>query len=152
RSLSAECAPLSRSDLIVPAHHRAPTALASLVGSVREGGVKATAMIRKTIRSLLKSPGFAVASIVALALGIGANTAIYSLVNTVLLRPLPYKDPSRLVMLWQLQPSGDKNTITAADFQDWRDRSRSFEQMAAMSGVDFNFTGGDRPEKVFGLQ
>jgi len=54
--------------------------------------------------------------------------------------------------LWQLQPSGDKNTITAADFQDWRDRSRSFEQMAAMSGVDFNFTGGDRPEKVFGLQ
>jgi putative ABC transport system permease protein len=109
-------------------------------------------MIRQTIRSLLKSPGFAVASIVALALGIGANTAIYSLVNTVLLRPLPYKDPSRLVMLWQLQPSGEKNTVTAADFQDWRDRSRSFEQTAAMSGVGFNFTGGDRPEKVFGLQ
>jgi putative ABC transport system permease protein len=109
-------------------------------------------VIRQTIRSLVKSPGFTSASIVALALGIGANTAIFSLVNTVLLRPLPYKDPSRLVILWQNPPSGGVNSLSAADFQDWRDRNRSFEQMAALTGAAFNFTGGDRPEKVFGLQ
>ena len=109
-------------------------------------------MIRQTIRSLLKSPGFTSASIIALALGIGANTAIFSLVNTVLLRPLRYKDPSRLVILWQNPPSGGVNNLSAADFQDWRDRNRSFDQMAALQGAGFNFTGGDRPEKVFGLQ
>ena len=109
-------------------------------------------MIRQTIRSLLKSPGFASASIVALALGIGANTAIFSLVNTVLLRPLPYKDPSRLVMLWQRSPAGGGNDISAADFQDWRDRSRSFEQISAVLGSSFNLTEGDQPERISGLR
>jgi len=108
-------------------------------------------MIQHAIRSLLKSPGFTLASIVALALGIGANTAIFSLVNTVLFRPLPYKDPSRLVMLWQQPPSGGMNDLSAADFQDWRDRNHSFEQMAAIAGAAFNLTGGDRPEKTSGL-
>ena len=109
-------------------------------------------MIRQTIRLLLKSPGFTLASIIALALGIGANTAIFSLVNTVLLRPLPYKDPSRLVILWQHPPSGGVNNLSAADFQDWRERSRSFEQIFAFTGASFNFTGGDRPEQLIGLQ
>jgi len=109
-------------------------------------------MIRHTVRSLLKTPGFALVSILALALGIGANTAIFSLVNAVLLRPLPYKDPARLVMLWQQPPSGGTNNVTAADFQDWRDRCRSFESMAAFTGEGFNFTGGDRPERVSGLR
>jgi putative ABC transport system permease protein len=108
-------------------------------------------MIQHTIRSLLKSPGFTLASIVALGLGIGANTAIFSLVNAVLLRPLPYKDPARLVMLWQQPPSGGMNDMSAADFQDWRDRNHSFEQMAAITGAAFNFTGGDRPEKASAL-
>jgi putative ABC transport system permease protein len=108
-------------------------------------------MIQHAIRSLLKSPGFTLASIVALALGIGANTAIFSLVNTVLLRPLPYKSPERLVMLWQQPPSGGMNDLSAADFQDWRDRNHSFDQMAAITGAAFNFTGGDRPVKVSGL-
>jgi hypothetical protein len=109
-------------------------------------------MIKHAIRSLLKSPGFALACIITLALGIGANTAIFSLVNAVLLRPLPYKDPSSLVMLWQRPPTGGMNDISAADFQDWRDRNHSFEQMAAITGAAFNLTGGDRPEKVSGLQ
>jgi putative ABC transport system permease protein len=109
-------------------------------------------MIRQTIRSLLKSPGFTAASIVALALGIGANTAIFSLVNTVLLRPLPYKDPGRLVMLWQRAPvGGNTNDASAADFQDWRDRSRSFEQLSAVLGSSFNLTEGDQPERISGL-
>jgi putative ABC transport system permease protein len=109
-------------------------------------------MIRQAIRSLLKSPGFTSASIVALALGIGANTAIFSLVNSVLLRPLPYKDPSRLVMLWQRSPAGAGNDVSAADFQDWRDRSRSFEQISAVLGSSFNLTEGDQPERVSGLR
>lgn len=110
-------------------------------------------MIRQTIRSLLKSPGFTSASIVALALGIGANTAIFSLVNSVLLRPLPYKDPSRLVMLWQRAPvGGNTNDVSAADFQDWRDRNHSFEQIAAFLPSSFNLTEGDRPERILGLQ
>jgi putative ABC transport system permease protein len=108
-------------------------------------------MIQHAIRSLLKSPGFTLASIVALALGIGANTAIFSLVNAVLLRPLPYKDPARLVMLWQQPPSGGMNDLSAADFQDWRDRNHSFEHMAAITGAAFNLTGGDHPEKTSGL-
>jgi putative ABC transport system permease protein len=109
-------------------------------------------MIRQSMRSLLKSPGFSSASILTLALGIGANTAIFTLVNTVLIRPLPYKDPGRLVILWQQPPSGGVNNLSAADYQDWRDRSRSFKQTAALTGAAFDFTGGDRPEKVFGLQ
>jgi putative ABC transport system permease protein len=110
-------------------------------------------MIRQTVRSLLKSPGFTAASIVALALGIGANAAIFSLVNTVLLRPLPYKDPSRLVMLWERVPvGGGGNDVSAADFQDWRDRSRSFEQISAVLGSSFNLTEGDHPERVSGLR
>ncbi len=109
-------------------------------------------MLRHTARSLLKNPGFSLASIFALALGIGANTAIFSLANTVLLRPLPYKDPGRLVMLWQQPPSGGMNDLSAADFQDWRDRSRSFDHMVAFTGAGFNLTGGDRPEKLGGLR
>src|ERR1700675_3403585 len=109
-------------------------------------------MIRQTIRSLLKSPGFTSASIIALALGIGTNTAIFSLVNTVLLRPLPYKDSGRLVMLWQRSPVGGGNDVSAADFQDWRDRSRSFEQISAVLGSSFNLTEGDQPKRVSGLR
>jgi putative ABC transport system permease protein len=109
-------------------------------------------MIRQAIRSLLKSPGFTSASILALALGIGANTAIFSLVNSVLLRPLPYKDPSRLVMLRQQSPAGGGNDISAADFQDWRDRSRSFDQISAVLGSSFNLAEGDRPERISGLR
>lgn len=108
-------------------------------------------MIRQTIRSLLKCPGFTSASIVALALGIGANSAIFSLVNSILLRPLPYKDPSRLVMLWQRSPAGSGNDVSAADFQDWRDHTRSFEQISAVLGSSFNLTEGDQPERISGL-
>ncbi len=109
-------------------------------------------MIPHTIRSLLKTPSFTLASIAALALGIGANTAIFSLVNTVLLRPLPYQDPARLVMLWQSNPSGQGNDLSAADFEDWRDRTHSFQQIAALTGVSFNVTDGDRPERLNGMR
>ena len=110
-------------------------------------------MIRQTIRALAKSPGFSIAAILTLALGIGGNTAMFSLVNAVLLRPLPYKDPDRLVALSQslLSRGGTSNPAAAADFVDWRKRARSFQQMAAVAGVDFNLMIGDRPNQVHGL-
>jgi putative ABC transport system permease protein len=108
-------------------------------------------MISHTIRVLSKSPGFALASILALALGIGANTAIFSLVNAVLLRPLPYHEPERLVMLWQKPPSGGMNDLSAADYQDWYDRNHLFASMAAITGPGFNLSVSDRPERVSGL-
>ncbi|MBZ5609964.1 MAG: ABC transporter permease [Acidobacteriia bacterium] len=108
-------------------------------------------MLRHSIRALLKTPGFTLAAILALALGIGGNTAMFSLVNAVLLRPLPYRSPERLVIVSQTLQSRAANDASAADFQDWRDRARSFEQMAAFSGSAFNLTGGDRPEKLIGM-
>src|SRR5579864_1915192 len=109
-------------------------------------------MFRQTIRSLWKTPGFTLAAILALAIGIGGNTAMFSLVNAVLLRPLPYRDPGRLVVLSQtVKATGGVNDVSAADFQDWRDRARWFEQMTAFTGAALNLTGGDRPEKVIGM-
>ncbi len=110
-------------------------------------------MIRQTVRGLRKSPGFSLAAVLALALGIGGNTAMFSVVNAVLLRPLPYAHPDRLVVLSQtlLSRGRQGNDASAADFQDWRRRARSFDQMAAFTGAAFNLTAGERPEKVTGL-
>ena len=117
-----------------------------------ENRVQEVTLLRQSLRSLGKSPGFTLAAILALALGIGGNTAMFSLVNTVLLRPLPYKNPDRLVVLSQrLLKSGEGNDASAADFEDWRNRAHSFERMAAFTGASFNLTGGDQPEKIFGL-
>jgi putative ABC transport system permease protein len=109
-------------------------------------------MIRNAVRSLLQSPGFTLAAVITLALGIGANTAIFSLMNTLLLRPLPYPNPDRLVLLLDRSPDGSANDLSAANYQDWRNRSRSFEHIAAFTGASFNLTEGDRPERISGLR
>src|SRR5215469_15686350 len=108
--------------------------------------------LRYALRQLRKSPVFAVVAVLAIALGIGANTAIFSVVNAVLLRPLPYQDPDRLVMVWEnnYQKGRDINTIAPANFLDWRDQSTVFEQMAAFYDARFNLTGVDDPEEVPG--
>lgn len=86
---------------------------------------------RYALKSLSRSPGFAAVVILTMALGIGANTAIFSVVNAVLLRPLPYDDPDRLMWLWDTQPQLPEAPASLPDFIDWKDQSQSFEHLAA---------------------
>jgi putative ABC transport system permease protein len=108
--------------------------------------------VRFGARTLRKNPGFTAVAVVALALGIGANSAIFSVVNAVLLRPLPYKDPERLVMVWE-KGNADEfpiNSTSAANFIDWRDQNQVFEAVAVMGRASFNLTGAGEPVRVDG--
>ena len=88
--------------------------------------------LRYGVRMLLKKPGFTLIAAVTLALGIGANTAIFSVVDALLLRPLPYREPDRLVMLSNRSRQGERWTISYPNFSDWRERAQSFEGMASV--------------------
>jgi putative ABC transport system permease protein len=102
-------------------------------------------------RTLLKAPGFAAAAWFTLALGIGANTAIFSVVYGILLRPLPFRDASQLVLLNETTPRVGDVSVSYPNFQDWRRQSRTFTEMAAVSGVHFNMAGSSQPEHLGGL-
>ena len=104
--------------------------------------------LRYGARGMLRTPGFTIVAVIALALGIGSSTAIFSVVNAVLLRPLAYKDPDRLVTI--LHQGSDP--VAAANYIDWRDQSRSFETMSAAQYWSPNLTGSDPPEHLYGLQ
>jgi putative ABC transport system permease protein len=106
--------------------------------------------VRYGIRSLLKRPGFTAIAVITLVLGIGANTAIFSVVNAVLLRPLPYSNPGRLTQLWETKVQKGRNEIPASypNFADWRDRNHVFEQVVAYSDWSFNLTGIGEPERI----
>ena len=110
--------------------------------------------VRYGIRSLLKRPGFSAIAVVTLSLGIGANTAIFSVVNGVLLRPLPFKESDRLVLVWNKgaeAAGGDRTPLCVADLLDWRAQNRSFESVGAFQQrVPLNYTGGETPEQVRG--
>jgi putative ABC transport system permease protein len=107
--------------------------------------------LRHGFRGLRRSPGFAIGAILVLALGIGANTAIFSIVNAVLLRPLPYEDPSRLMQVWHVPPAKSFPGMTLfavspANYLDWRAQSTSFDSMAIYGGRTFTFGGKEQPE------
>jgi putative ABC transport system permease protein len=100
-------------------------------------------------RVLAKNKSFTVIAVLTLALGIGANTAIYSVVNELLLRPLPYKDPERIVLLWEISPEGrHQNTVSTANFRSWQEQGTTFEGMAAFTDQRLNLTGDGDPEEL----
>ncbi|HEX5047178.1 MAG TPA: ABC transporter permease [Gammaproteobacteria bacterium] len=110
--------------------------------------------VRYALRALRRNKGFAAVTIAILALGIGANTAIFSLVSAVLLKPLPFPEPERLMLLWEDASSiggPSRVEVAPADFVDWRERNRSFEGIAALENRSYNLTGGGEPEKVEGV-
>jgi len=108
--------------------------------------------LRYAARSLRKSPGFTVVAALTLALGIGSTTGIFSVVNAVILRPLPYPEPGRLVELWGnvKRASVERRGTSLPDYADWRDQSHSFEAMSWLEDAQFTLAGGDEPERVAG--
>jgi putative ABC transport system permease protein len=107
--------------------------------------------LRFALRSLRRQPAFTAIAILTLALGIGANTAIFSVINGVMLKPLPYREPQQLVMLWETRPGGDRPLISWPNYLDWRQRQRSFEDIAVYNPfASFIMTGQGDAENVDG--
>src|SRR5262249_37746177 len=108
--------------------------------------------LRYGARTLLKKPGFVLVAVLTLSLGIGANTAIFSVVNAVLLRPLPFKESERLVTLksYDLRLNPAQANVSYPDFADWRARSRSFDGMAVYRTTGFALTGDGEPMRLRG--
>src|SRR5262245_56403190 len=106
--------------------------------------------LRYGARMLLKAPNITLAAVITLGLGIGANTAIFSVVNAVLLRPLPYAEPDRLVWLWGVQPMFAQAAHSPADFLDYQAQNNSFAEMTAYRNLSFTLTGAGQPERIDG--
>jgi putative ABC transport system permease protein len=113
--------------------------------------------LRYGVRMLLSTPRVTLAALVSLALGIGANTAMFTVINAVMLEPLPYADPDRLVMIWETAPDMDRRPVAPATFIDWRRDTRSFEGLAAWDQVNVNLTAiagaasFNRPERLLAI-
>jgi hypothetical protein len=110
--------------------------------------------LRYGARMLLRQRAFTIAAVIALALGIGANTAVFSVVNAVLLRPLPYQNSDRIAMIWGnfLLLKIEQLSAKAAEYVDYRDQTHSFETVAAFHREDFVLTGGSQAERVAGAR
>ncbi len=106
--------------------------------------------LRYGVRMLIKSPGFTAVAVLTLALGIGANTAIFSITNAVLLRALPYRDAERLVIVWEKNQGTEQNTVSPANFFDWQEQNSVFEGMAAFYDYRNSLSGDGEPEEVSG--
>jgi hypothetical protein len=106
--------------------------------------------LRYALRLLLRQPGISALAIVTIALGVGANTAIFSAVNAVLLRPLPYADPDRLVMIWEKRVTEGvlDNVVAPADYLDWEQRQRAFDAIAAFTTDTVDLTGTGEPARL----
>ncbi len=110
--------------------------------------------VRYGLRMLRKNPGFTTVAVLTLALGIGANTAIFSVVNAVLLRPFPYQDPDRLVIVWETQLQGGLPFMFASPptYADWREQNRVFEEVAAFTDRPFFLEGKEEVARVHGAE
>ena len=108
--------------------------------------------VRHGIRSLAKRPGSTAISLLTLAIGVGANTAIFSAVSGVLLKPLPYPDPDRIVRVLEKPPGGDRNAISTLNYLDWKAANTSFEHMAATTGGSLTLSGSGLPVQLRGAR
>src|SRR5437867_5609321 len=111
--------------------------------------------LKFAFRQLLRNPGFATVAVLTLALGIGANTAMFSVVNAVLLRPLPFKEPEKLITVWERNDKQgyNQNAVAPANFADWKAQNQSLEQIAMFgTGRGLNLTGADEPVRVVGFK
>ena len=106
--------------------------------------------LRYAVRTLAKTPGFTAIALLTLALGIGANTAIFSVVHSVLLAPLPYQQPDQLVIVWEKIPPGRSISPSYPDVQDWKRDSHSFQGITALTTRSFDLTGPGAPAHVEG--
>ena len=106
--------------------------------------------LKHGVRVLLRTPLFTICTIAALAIGIGATTALFSVVHALLIRPLPYKDADALVVMWEhnLPRNRPRNVISPANFLEWRERSRSFDGMAAFTQNRVTLTGAGEPQEL----
>ena len=106
--------------------------------------------LRYGFRTLLKHRSFTFIAVFTLALGIGANTAMFSVVNAVLLRPLPYNDPARLVTIWEESPDRGlvQMPVSYANLRDWVDQNKTFEQISAYTFTDLNLTGAGESARL----
>src|SRR5436190_9301347 len=108
--------------------------------------------LRYGVRMLLKNPGFSIVAVLALTLGIGADSAIFRVVNAVLLRPLPYPDSDRLVILRERSPQLEGMSVAYPNFIDWREQNSTFENIGVYRRQSYNFTGSGEPERLVGAQ
>src|SRR6516162_9096203 len=109
--------------------------------------------LRLAVRLLTRSPGFTLAVVVVMALGIGANSAIFTALDQTVIRPLPYRDPGRLAMVWEDSSAfgaPNKQRVSPGTFLDWRRRTQAFAELAAHGAVTTNLSGTGAPEEVFG--
>ena len=104
--------------------------------------------VRYAFRALTRQPTFALIALLTLTLGIGANTAIFSVIKTVLLNPLPYEDPEEVVVLWEVNPEGSVEQVSIPTFHDWQDETRSVQAMAAYRQVNYTYAGSGDPRDV----
>src|SRR5262245_17518969 len=108
------------------------------------------------LRGLARTPGFTAVTLLTVALGVGANTAIFSIIHGVLLRPLPFGEPERLVTLWEVRPDDGgvphRWRMAAGTYFDWESQARSFERMALFNSAGVNWTGDGEPEELLGAR
>ena len=121
--------------------------------SKRKGGTAVVTLwqdLQFAIRMSRRAPGFSLIIVLVLAIGTGANSAIFSLLNAALLRPLPFHDPEQLVMLWERPPKGSHHTVAPLNFLDWSEQNHAFSALAAISGDTHTLISSGSPERLIG--
>ena len=108
--------------------------------------------LRYAIRTMLKRPGFTIVAALTLALGIGANTAIFSAVNAVLLKPLPFPESEQLISVFETFKPDGFGSVSVPNFEDWKQQNTVFAGISAFSSTSFNLEGGDTPQRIPGMQ